>query len=470
MNNWHDMYRAWKGKNRYSEVIRVCIPLVMSTAAITVMEFTDRIFLSNYNLDAISAATPAGVMALLFIAFFSGVCGYSSVFIAQYSGAGTYQRIGSALWQGIHFGILSWLALIGLSFMAVPIFRLGGHPPEIQHLEVIYFRILCLGGGIHVIETALSSFFTGRGITRPVMMINTAGMIINIPLDYALINGVWGAPELGITGAAIATVASWALILLLYAALIFSREFDRLFRVRQDIAVNREIFFRLMKYGIPGALQFSLDIFAFMFFIFMVGRIGKIELAVTNIVISINSLAFMPSIGFSQGVSTLVGQALGRKNPAQADHAVWSAAHILLIYIAILDIIYIFAPHSILSLFIPSDPASQAYGAISTMGSTLLRIVAAYVLLDALYMIFVGALRGAGDTRFIMWSIGIASLGVMVAPVFIGIEFFQMGVYYAWGCVTLFVASLFGLSFWRYRQAKWQHMLVIGQGAEKPPP
>ena len=455
------IFEDWKSTNRYRSVIQVCIPLVMSTAAITVMELTDRVFLSNYSLDSIAAATPSGVVAFLFIVFFSGVAGYGSVFIAQYTGAGAHQRIGAVVWQTVYFAISAGFALVGISLLAVPIFKLGGHAPEIQQLEVIYFRILCLGAVLHVAETGLSSFFTGRGMTRPVMMINTAGMLFNIPLDYALINGVWGFPELGITGAAMATVFSWGLILVLYVVLIFTKVNDRRYQVRRAHTLDRDLFIRLMKYGIPGSLQFCLDVFAFMFFIFMVGRIGKVELAVSNIIMSINSLAFMPTMGFSQGVSTLVGQSLGKGQPQKAKRAAWSAAHILLAYILILDIIYLFAPQLLISIFIASNAATQDYAAIAVTGSTLLRIVAVYVFMDAFYMIFVGALRGAGDTRFIMWSIGLASLVVMVLPVYIGIEYFQMGVYYAWICTTSFVASLFILSSWRFGQGKWQKMLVV---------
>jgi len=76
-------------------------------------------------------------------------------------------------------------------------------------------------------------------------------------------------------------------------------------------------------------------------------------------------------------------------------------------------------------------------------------------------MIFSGALRGAGDTSFIMWSIGISSLLCMLLPLYIGIEFFDRGIDYAWGCVLLFVAVLFVLAALRYRQGKWRVMLVV---------
>ena len=145
------------------------MPIVISMTTTVVMTFTDRVFLANYSIDAIAAALPAGIIAYVFLIFFADTASYASVFIAQYTGAGALQRVGSALWQAIYFAFISWLIMVGLSFGAGPLFRLVGHSAEIQQLEVIYFRILCLGSGIHIIGMGLSSFFTGRGVTRPVI-------------------------------------------------------------------------------------------------------------------------------------------------------------------------------------------------------------------------------------------------------------------------------------------------------------
>jgi len=458
------LWTEWKKKYRYREVAIVCLPLVMSMAAVTIMEFTDRVFLSNYSLDAISAVAPAGIAVFLIVAFFGGVAGYTNVFIAQYCGAGAHKRVGVALWQGLYFSLFSGIfTAFAATFIAKPLFVLAGHASEIQRLEAIYFKILGWGSMFHIGNHALSGFFAGRGITRPVMVINAIGMALNIPLDYALINGIWIFPELGITGAAIATVASWGLITLLFAFMIFTRANHQAFLTR-CMTYDREIFSRLIRFGVPGALQFSLDILAFTFFVFMVGRIGKTELAVSNIVISINSLAFMPAMGFSYGVSALVGQALGRKKPEEAKLAVWSAIHILLVYTLVIDLLFIFAPGLVLSVFISPNQAAADYTAVMETGITLLRIVAAYILMDALYMTFSGVLKGAGDTHFIMWSIGFVSLFVMILPVYIGIEVFQWGINYAWMCVLMFITSLFIVTSAHYRQGKWKDMLVVEEG------
>lgn len=451
--------------HKYRQVVNVSLPLVVSMATTMVMEFTDRIFLANYSLESIAAALPAGIAVFIFISFLLGTAGYINVFIAQYTGAGALQRVGAALWQGIYFAIFSGVIMAGLYFMAGPLFQFSGHSAEVQRLEVIYFQTLCLGAGTLILGTSLSCFYSGRGQTRPVMIFNMIGTLLNIPLDYALINGIWIFPELGILGAGIATVASWTVVAAIFGVMIFTRENDRIYGVIKHRRLDPDLFRRLMKFGMPGALQFSMDVLGFTFFVFMVGRIGKLELAISNIVLSIDSLAFMPLMGFSMGTSTLVGQALGRNRPEDAVSLTKATIHIVLVYILFLAVLFVFAPHILLDLFRPDNLPAESYAAMRHIGVDLLRIVVCFLFFDALYMICIGVLKGAGDTRFIMWSIIVVSLVVMILPIYIGIEYFGMGLYFAWICLTLFVFFLFAISFGRYLQGMWKRMRVIEKDA-----
>jgi len=447
----------------YRDVWRVSIPLVVSMSTTVVMTFTDRVFLANYSIDAIAAALPAGLTAFVFLSFFSDTAGYANVIIAQYTGAGALQRVGNVMWQGIYFSMIAWLAMIGLSFGAGPLFDLVGHAPEVQQLEVTYFRILCLGSGIYIVGMSLACFYTGRGATRPVMVIYIIGMLLNVPLDYALINGIWIFPELGILGAGLATVFAWTVVTLLLACLVFTRANDRVFRVLRNYHFNRDLFRRLLRFGIPGALQFSLDVFAFLFFVFMVGRLGKAELAVTNIAISLDSISFRPLIGFALGTSTLVGQALGRNRPDQAVEAAKATMVIAAGYISVLILLYLFVPEPLLNLFRPRDVSPEGFAVIRNTGVVVLRFVAAYLLLDGLYMISTAVLKGAGDTKFIMWSIGLLSLLGMVVPLYVGMEVFGRGLYFAWSCMVLFIFLLAAITFGRCWRGNWKSMRVIEQ-------
>ena len=453
----------FKSTSSYRDVWRVSMPLVISMSTTVVMTFTDRVFLANYSIDAIAAALPAGIMAFLFLSFFSDTAGYCNVIIAQYYGAGALQRVGNAMWQSIYFSVIAWVFMIALSLCGGPLFQLVGHAPEVQRLEVTYFRILCLGSGVYIVGMSLSSFYTGRGVTRPVMIIHFIGMLLNVPLDYALINGFWIFPELGIVGAGLATVFAWTVITVLIAVIVFTRTNDRVFKVLKNYHFNHDLFQRLLRFGIPSALQFSLDVFAFLFFVFIVGRIGKAELAVTNIAISLDSVSFRPLTGFALGASTLVGQALGRNRPEQAVDAAKATMAIVAGYISVLILLYLFVPQPLLELFRPRDISPESFSHIKGMGVVVLRFVAAYLLLDGLYMISTAVLKGAGDTKFIMWSVGLLSLFGMVVPLYIGMEIFGLGLYFAWSCLVLFLFLLASVTFGRFRLGKWKSMRVIEQ-------
>ncbi len=445
----------------YKRVINVSLPLVLSMGSTTVMEFTDRVFLGNHSLDALAAATPAGITSFLFASFFLGVAGYVNVFIAQYTGSGNNQGVGASLWQGIYFAILGAIFMSILAIFAVPIFSFIGHEPYIQQLEVTYFRIISIGAGVSLTGATLSCFYSGRGLTRIVMLIHIAGTMFNIPLDYALINGKWGFPQLGIKGAAVATVSSWILITSIFAILIFTKKNNQEFHVFDKRSFNRDLFMRLMKYGVPGGVQLFLDILVFTFFVLMIGQLGRTELAVTNLVLSINGLSYMPMWGFSVGVSTLVGQAMGKKRPEDAVVAAKSTAHIALIYVSCLILIFLFKPEPLVNIFLSNNLPIDEKEAIVAMGTVLLKFVALYLLFDSLIIIYTGALKGAGDSQFIMFSIIASSTVFLFIPLWFGMKSFGMGLYFAWSCITTYLVVLFIMVIARYNNGKWKEIRVI---------
>jgi MATE family multidrug resistance protein len=452
----------------YREILRVGLPLVLGMSAVTLMEFTDRLFLSNYSVEAISAASPAGISAFFFIAFFASVGGYTGVFIAQYYGHGDRKAIGAMLWQGIYWSLAAGFVcfLIG-KLAAEPLFALAGHDESVQELEVAYFSVLCQGGVFHIVGQCLAAFFSGRGQTRPVLVITLAGVMLNIPLDYALIFGHFGLPQLGVRGAAIATVSGWAFSALLLAALIFRGEY-RGFGLWRDWRFQLKPFLRLLRYGVPGSLQMTFDICAFTLFLLLVGRLGVSALAATNIAFTINSLAFMPAMGASQAVSILVGQELGRDRPDRAAKAVWGSIHLLLIFTFCLDLAFLFFPETILGLFIAPENDPKTAGELLANGKMLLRIIAIYLMMDALYMAFSGALRGAGDTRFLMICAGFCYFCCLVAPAWIAVVWWPKTLFSACLWLVVLVAALFACAAWRYRQGRWRRMLIIETNKERP--
>ena len=455
------LHTRWTQPNGYRHVFAVSLPLVASMGTITLMQFTDRVFLANYSVDAITAALPAGIVSFTLISFFMGVAGYTNSFVAQYAGAEALDRVGAALWQGIYFSIFAACFLALFYFLSNPLFNLIGHSADVRSLEIVYFDILTLGAGLVVLSSALSCFYTGRGKTWTVMWVHLVGAALNIPLDYCLINGVGPFPELGIVGAGIATVSASIIINLLFILLIFSRNNRKTFGTWKNRRFDRGLFGRLMLYGLPSGGQFFVEIFGFAVFVQMLGRVGNLELAASNIVLSIESIAFLPVFGFHIGTSTLVGQAIGHNRPEDAVCATTSSLHIAVAYMSLMMVIFVFLPEPLLEFFRNNQADPVISGQIMDLGIVLLRFVAIFVFFDAMNLTFSGALKGAGDTQFIFWATAALSCVIMIIPVYLAVEIFNSGIYIAWAIATVYIAALGLTLYLRYRSGKWKTMRVI---------
>jgi MATE family multidrug resistance protein len=457
----------WNREAGYREVLVVAIPLILSTATWSVQHFVDRMFLAWYSPETIAAALPAGMLHFSMVSIFMGTAGYVSTFVAQYYGAGRHHRIGPALWQGIYMSLIGALLILGAIPFAGPIFRLVGHSPAVQTHEIIYFKILCLGAGPYIASYALSGFYSGRGKTWPVMWINTVTTVVNLVLDYALIFGHWGFPELGIKGAGIATVIAGVFSLALFLSLLGTGNTNRTFHTLKGWRPEADLFVRLLRYGFPSGVQFFLEMTGFTGFILIVGRLGTASLAATNIAFNINTLAFMPMIGCGIAIGVLVGQYLGADKPELAQTAAYSGFHLTLGYMIAIGAAYVLVPDIFVAPFAHhSDPNS--FSEIYRYSVVLLRFVAVYSIFDAMNIVFCSAIKGAGDTRYVMFVTVILSIFVLIIPVYVAVEILEVGLMVSWVLATVY-ASLLGLLFFlRFLGGKWKTMRVIEQEVPVP--
>jgi len=456
----------WKGNNGYSHILRICLPLVASNISVSAMLFTDRLFLSHYSMEAIAASLPSGVAVVTVSSFFQGLVAYVSVFTAQYTGAGRPTRAAAALWQGIYLAMVAGL-LIALTYFAAPwIFRLGGHPVNVQAQEVVYYRILAVPSVLNLIYFAMSSFLAGMGRTRMVMWVNLIGALVNIPLTYALVfgvtvGGVVVAPELGIIGAGAATAFSWLVTTVIFALLIFNKKMEKTHDIFRARALDLRLVWRMMVYGSPGGFQRFLELIAFTFFAFIIGRLGELYLAANNIVFSIEAISFFPMIGVGATISILVGQSIGRGRPEEASEAAISGMGISSVYVVCIAVLFLVFPEPLLNLFLASHYDAETKARILDIGIVLLRFVVAYTVFDGLYICCFGALSGAGDVWFPMVVMGIGGVVGLVLPIWLLFVYDLATIYTLWGTFVLYILALTACGLWRYRLGKWRTMRVI---------
>ncbi|XPV76360.1 MAG: MATE family efflux transporter [Desulfovibrio sp.] len=455
----------WSSKGGYKEILAVGMPLIISMGAFTIMHFTDRVFLSRYSLETMAASSPAGILNLLFTSVFMGTAEYSGVFVSQFIGANKPHRVGASLWQGIWFCLPVGLLLIVIGeFLSAPMFALGGHEPHIQALETSYFTITMYGSGLFLMSLVFSSYFSGQGLTRVVMIVNVLGAAINIPLDYMFIFG-WGPiPEMGINGAGYATCFGSGFITTAYALLIFTKKNEHAFKVLSAWRFDKELFWRYMRYGLPGGVQMFIEILGFTFFIFMMGRYGTLELAASNIVFCVDTLVFLPILGLSITASILVGQAVGANDKELAKWVTVNSMHVSMIVMTIMVTLFLVYAYPLVELFHPDGMSDAEFAKVHEIAVVLLRFVAIYCWVDSFALVYQGALKGAGDTRFVMIFCLICSLSVLVAPVYILVEHYRVPMEYSWYFIIGYVVIQSVVYYTRFKTGIWMEKRIVREG------
>jgi MATE family multidrug resistance protein len=451
----HDWWRRPCGGR---EVMALALPLVISTMSFTVMTFIDRMFLTWYSIDAVAAAMPAAMLQFTLISFPLGVATYVNTFVAQYNGAGRPQRIGPIVWQGIWIGLAASALLLLTTPLAHAFFHHAGHDPDVVVEEIKYYDVLIFGSGAIILAGTLSAFFTGRGATRVVMAVDSTAAAINAVLACLWIFGLGGFPRGGIVGAGAATVCAEWFRVICYAAIMLRPRYRR-YRLASGWRWNPRLMRRLWTYGGPGGLQWLVECGSFTLFITLVGGLGKINQAATMLAFNVNSVAWAPMMGMGLAVATMVGQQLGANRPDMAARATWTAFVLAMAYMCTMSLFYVTVPDWFLMGHAAGMPREQ-FEPLRALIVVLLRFVAVYCLLDATNVVFMSAIRGAGDTRFVFWT----SLGTSLLPLslaWLGIHYLGRGLLWCWTLITLWVCSAGLIYLARFLQGKWRSMRVI---------
>ncbi len=443
-----------------SELLRIAVPLMISSGSVSVMHLANRMFLTWHSLDAVAAVLPAGILHWTIISLIFGTVQYANTFVAQYEGAGRRDRVATAVWQGIYLAAGGGVLVNLIALTAGPLFNAIGHEPAIAKLEAEYFGTLCFSSLPMLLTVAMTCFFSGRGKTRVVMAVNILGVSVNVLSDYLLIFGKGPFPEMGIRGAGLSTVLAQTVECLMLAWLFFQAKPRAEYGTFQNRAFDRELFSRFVKFGFPQGLHFFLDVASFAAFMQLVGKLGKTQLAATNLAFNLNTLAFIPMLGLGTAVSTLVGHRIGEGRPEFAVRTTWTAFKLSAVYMLTFAAIYVLLPELILRPYF-ADSSEADSAPVRAQVIELLRFVAVYSFFDAMGIVFGFAIRGAGDTRFALVFSCLSAWTLMVLPTVISVNWFGGGLRECWWFCTIYIIVL-GCGFLaRFLAGHWKSMRVI---------
>lgn len=290
------------------------------------------------------------------------------------------------------------------------------------------------------------------------MWVSLASGLLNLVLDVGLIFGVGPIPEMGITGAALGSAAAFWFKAVCYGCLLHRPLCDVEFQIRAGFGVDRSLLCKLVYFGFPTGLMYLTESGGFAVIVLRIGRLGDIPLRATTMAINFNMVAFIPLVGVSIAASVLVGRHLLQSGPARALVSVYAALLIGLLYSGSWLVGYLTVPDLMISLYEFDNNSSDSQQAID-IARGLLKFVAIYVVLDATQLIVAGALRGAGDTWFVL----AAGFAASATALLIGItwEPAENALHWWWWMVTLWIWLLASVMIARFLQGRWKKMRMV---------
>ena len=382
-------------------MLALAAPVIIAELGWVTMSVVDMLMVGWLGPDAIGAV---GIASSLFIAvavFAMGLLLGLDPLVARAFGARRIDECHRWLVAGVWLAVLATPPIVAVVYLMNAALPRLGLPPAVVALAQPYLAVVGWSLPPLLLYVAFRRYLQAMNIVRAVTYTLLAANVINAIANWVLIFGYYGAPELGVTGAAWATLTSRAVMAGVLFAVIVRRERHTEPRLGETpLALDLPRVRRLVRLGFPAGGQMLLEVGVFALATALAGRVSTTALAAHQIAIQMASLTFMIPYGLSSAAAVRVGQALGRREPANAIAAGWTAIALGVSFMAGAAVVFLTIPAALIRVF--SDDSD-----VIALGVRLLFVAAVFQLFDALQGVTTGALRGLADTRTAMlWNLG----------------------------------------------------------------
>ena len=440
-------------------MLQIALPMVVSTTCYTLMTFTDRMFLSKLGPELMSAAMAGGLTSFVMMTFFMGLIGYATALVAQYFGSGQKAKCSLALTQAFLIAVLAYPLILAGRPLAIRFFEVMGIAQAQLAPQKLYFNILLWAAMVPLLRNCLSCFFTGIGKTKIVMFSSLSALVVNVCVNYVLIFGKLGFPALGIKGAAIGTICggvSGVLVLLL----AYLNKGNRLvYSIAESLRFDKEVMVTLLRFGYPAGLELFLNMFAFDFLVLVFHSVSVVAATASTVMFNWDMVSFVPLLGVEIAVTSLVGRYMGAKDPDTAYKATMSGLKLGCAYSALIFILFVFFPQALTDIFRPRQDLAVFIQA-RPVAVAMIRMASLYVLVEAMLVVFIGALRGAGDTLWAM-IISVTMHWILVPVLYVMLKIMGMPVETGWAVLVGIFFIFSGMAFLRFKKGHWRSIEMV---------
>jgi MATE family multidrug resistance protein len=444
------------GSRPIVELLRLAGPTIAQMASYTVMQFLDTWMLSKVGdrIIAPTAAANSGILAFAVISLGMGVLWVVNTLVSQAYGRGDHRACGQYMWQGVWFSVAFSIAIVPFLPLAHPGFLSLGHERELARQEAIYLQLLCAFAAVKLVGTAVGQFLLAIDRAKYVMIATIIGVAANAVAAWVLIFHY----DAGIVGAAWGQNIGVAIETLMAIAFAAMPSIRRRFYLA-DAKLRWEKLRTLLKVGLPSGLQVVAEVVAWgLWGNLVMAFFGTKGMAANNYVFRYMSMSFMPAFGIGTALTALVGRYIGRGRPDIAIRRAHLGFVVTAIYMLCCGVLFFVARKQLIGLFTENPE-------VLGLGATLLIFAAIYQLFDATYIVYYGALRGAGDTfvpalvtAALCW--GITVLGGYLIALYAR----HLGPAGPWYAATAYGLILSVFMYLRFTRGRWRSINLERQG------
>ena len=373
---------------------RIAWPLLIAQTAQIGTGVVDTLMAGNYgDVDLAAIAVGFNIWLPLYLIILGTLFACSAI-VAQDFGAGRIERVRSFLPQGLWVAVALSAVMTPLCLNSDMAITLLGLPEETAAKTSAYVSRVGLGFPALGIFMALRYHTQGLGITAPFAFASVVGFIANVPLNYMLIFGAWGAPELGAEGCGLATAASmWISTFIILLYVLTARSLQPYLPTRWLEGPDWGRISEILVVGLPVGLTFFLETGVFSAITLLIATLGDAAVAAHQIAINVWDVFYIPMVSVGSAMATRMGHAIGARNAQGVRMALWvGAALSTLIGLLAMSLLLLF-PDAIIGAYTQSED-------IRELALKLLRLAALFIMIDVVQIVGSFVLRAYKETRF----------------------------------------------------------------------
>ncbi|HEX7593887.1 MAG TPA: MATE family efflux transporter [Anaerolineae bacterium] len=436
------------------QLFELAWPSLVENLLQTMLGFVDLVFVGQLGADAIAGVGLGNQLMFLLQVLFMGLAVGNTALVARAVGAGDKHEAERIAKQSLILGALISIGIAAIGWVySDAIIRLMGATEDVTAIGGGFLRVTSTFSVVIALMLIGGGTLRGSGDTRTPMVITGFINVINIVLDYLLIFGNFGFPNLGPVGSAVATTIARGVGAVLILYVLFKRGSVLKLPFRGGWRLQRDAINRILDIGWPAAAEQIVFQIGFLVFSALAIFLGTNDLAAQQIAFNISNFSILPAFAFGVAATTLVGQSLGAKNPERAQASAWQALKSGMVWMLLMGVGFFFGRGFLVGMY-TNDAAVQG------LGEMCLTFIAFAQPLQCVSIVLASALRGAGDTRatLVFTFVGIWILRVAFGY-FLGIVL-GMGLFGMW---LAWYADFFGrasLVYLRFRAGKWKELRV----------